>query len=97
MSRGKLEIVLKYPEGPSIGQLIKEYQVSDNTIKEWLRKYQTDGIDSLKENRTWTHYSLELKQTAIEKCLPGQGILRMICHKYNISNTYVLRRWLKKY
>lgn len=93
----KLEIVLKYQEGKSIGQLCRMYQVSQSTIRAWVRKYQDVGIEGLKESRTWKKYTPDLKQTAVEAHLSGQSSLTSICRKYNISDSSVLRNWIKRY
>ena len=42
-------------------------------------------------------YTLELKTTAVTDYLNGEGSLRAICRKYDISNHYVLRQWIKWY
>ncbi len=53
----KLEIVNLYLEkGKSISSLIREYGVSDTTIRTWVRKYQQLGIAGLRESKTWTRY-----------------------------------------
>ncbi len=61
----KLEIVNLYLEkGRSISSLIREYRVSDTTIRTWVRKYKQLGIAGLKERKTWTRYSKEIKEQA---------------------------------
>ncbi|MFC5632087.1 MULTISPECIES: helix-turn-helix domain-containing protein [Streptococcus] len=55
----KLEIVNLYLEkGKSISSLIREYGVSDTTIRTWVRKYQQLGIAGLRESNTWTRKSI---------------------------------------
>ncbi|MBM7675805.1 helix-turn-helix domain-containing protein, partial [Gracilibacillus alcaliphilus] len=49
-----------------VGALAKEYEISKSTLKSWVRKYQADGVDGLKESRSWKSYSAELKQQAVE-------------------------------
>ncbi|MDZ7543126.1 hypothetical protein GNF83_18495, partial [Clostridium perfringens] len=45
--------------------------VSLHTVKEWIRKYKSDGLDGLKESHTWKSYSKELKLAAIKDVLSG--------------------------
>ncbi|KXT76765.1 Mobile element protein [Streptococcus sp. DD11] len=73
------------------------FGVSDTTIRDWVRKYKQDGIDGLKESRTWKKYSQELKEQAVQDYLEGRGSLTAIVEKYDISTHYVLRNWIKGY
>ncbi|MGT2707379.1 helix-turn-helix domain-containing protein, partial [Streptococcus panodentis] len=52
--KGKLKAVhLCLEQGRSIRTLARIFGVSDTTIRDWVRKYKQDGIDGLKESRTW--------------------------------------------
>ena len=94
----KLEVVLRYQrEGKSADQLAREYGISKYSVRDWIRKYQTNGIEGLKESHTWKKYSSELKKSAVEDYLDGKGSTHTICQKYGISSTYVLRSWIKRY
>lgn len=42
-------------------------------------------------------YSKELKLEAIQSYLNGEGSLRTICKKFEISDKFVLRQWIKWY
>ena len=42
-------------------------------------------------------YSIELKQQAVEAYLCGEGSLREICKKYEISDKHVLQNWILWY
>ena len=66
----KLKIVNLYLEkGKSISSLIREYGVSDTTIRTWVRKYKHLGIAGLRESKTWTRYSKEIKEQAVQDYL----------------------------
>ena len=67
------------------------------TIKLWVHKYEADGVDGLKEARTWKKYSSELKREAVGFYLNGEGSLRTTCKKFNISSNSVLRQWINQY
>lgn len=81
----------------SINAVAKKYNVSNSTIKEWVRKYQADGVDGLKETKTWKRYSGELKVRAVNFYVDGKGSLTETCKEFNISSTSVLRQWIKLY
>lgn len=94
----KLEIVNLYLEkGKSMSSLIREYGVSDTSIKTWVRKYKHLGIAGLRESKTWTRYSKEIKEQAVQDYLSGQGSLETIIDKYHISSQSVLKRWINQY
>ena len=94
----KLEIVqLLFSHKKSISQLSKQFKVSKSTILSWKLKYEKDGVDGLKERRTWKKYSQELKEQAVLDYLDGKGALIDVCQRYDISDTYVLRSWIKRY
>ena len=94
----KLEVVVAYLEqGQSISSLTRQFNVSEKAIRDWIRKYKQDGIDGLKESRTWKKYSSELKKQAVKDYLDGRGSLPVIVEKYNISSDSVLLNWIKRY
>ena len=94
----KLEIVHLYLEqGKSISILTKAFGVNSDTIRNWIRKYQKEGVEGLKESHSWKKYSSELKEQAVTDYLAGRGSLSRIVEKYDISNHYVLRSWIKQY
>ncbi|TFD94488.1 IS3 family transposase [Jeotgalibacillus sp. R-1-5s-1] len=94
----KLKAVLSVlDEKKSMGVVSRDYQIAEKTIKSWVRKYQSDGIDGLKESKTWKAYSQELKRQAVDYYLAGQGSLSETCARFNISTSSVLRRWIKRY
>ncbi len=70
----KLEIVNLYLEkGKSISSLIREYRVSDATIRTSVRKYKHLGIAGRRERKTWMRYSKEVKEQAVQDYLNGTG------------------------
>ena len=94
----KLEVVHLYLEQEkSIATLTKAFGVSGDTIKDWVRKYQKDGMEGLKESPSWKKYRSDLKKEAVTDYLAGRGNLSTIVEKYGISNQYVLRGWIKRY
>lgn len=71
--------------------------VDKETVKEWIRKYEAEGNEGLKESRVWKSYSQELKQTAIRDVLSGNYSIREATKHYHISSNSVLSNWITKY
>jgi transposase len=68
----KLEVVLRYQtEGRFADQLAKEYGNSKASVRDWMRKHQTNGIEDLNESHTWKKYSSDLKKSVVEDYLDG--------------------------
>ena len=84
-------------EKKPMGTIAKEYRVAKKTLQTWVRKYQSDGIDGLKESKTWRRYPQDLKLQAVDYYLTGQGSLNDTCARFNISTSSVLEKWIKRY
>ena len=73
ISGGEVKIVHLYLEqGKSISILTKAFEVNGDTIRNWIRKYQTEGVEGLKESHSWKKYTLELKEKAVTDYLTGR-------------------------
>lgn len=94
----KHAIVVEYLEGPlSEKKISKAYQISTATLKKWCYKYKRYGIEGLQESHTCKKYSRELKELAVRDYLTGKYSKAEIARKYEISDSSVLRFWIKKY
>ena len=83
----KLEVVHLYLEqGKSISILTKAFEVNGDTIRNWIRKYQTEGVEGLKESHSWKKYTSELTVTDY---LTGRGGLSRI--KFSLFSLYPLK------
>lgn len=81
----------------SINSLIKNEGISKSALKSWIRKYNANGIEGLKESRGWKVYSDEVKTKAVEHYLNTSVGLESTCDTFNISSSSVLRKWIKLY
>lgn len=71
--------------------------VSEESFREWIRKYKSSGAEGLKTISKNTYYSPEIKILAVTDYLSGKGSQYDICSKYNISSHSVLHKWIMKY
>ena len=86
----KLEVVHLYlKQGKSISILTKAFGVNGDTIRNWIRKYQTEGLEGLKERHSWKKYSSELKEKTVTDYLAGRGSLSRI--KFSFVSLYPLK------
>lgn len=75
----KLEVVNLYlTHHQPTSSLVKQFGITNTTLREWVRRYEQDGVDGLKESRTWNNYSSDLKEQAIRDYLEGRASQRQI-------------------
>lgn len=81
----------------SINSMAKQLGVGFQTIRNWIRKWELDGLQGLKESHTNKTYSDELKRKAVEACLSHGDSMEKVLRTYHISNKSVLKKWISKY
>ena len=96
----KINIIKEYLDleyGPK--KIFELYGVTKPTLYDWVRKYKSNGELGLKQAPAAIPrvYCPEMKMKAVIEYLNGSESLRTICSKYDISNTVVLRDWIKWY
>ena len=94
----KRSIVETYLQGKTSQQdLAERYGTGKSTIQNWLRLYQTFGLEGLSRQKHTTRYSPELKLSVVKAYLSGQGSLRELCRRYSIRSDRQLLDWIRKY
>ena len=81
----------------SVNNCAKNLQVHEETLRCWIRLYESRGVEGLIPATKTRKYSIEIKKTAVEDYLSGKGSLNDICVKYDISRHGMLQRWIKWY
>lgn len=93
----KVEIIQEYLKGRiSKSEAARRGGVARDTIEQWARNYEADGIDAFlsAKNRV---YSPELKQLAVKDYLSGSGSQSDICKRYHIRKRAQLQKWIQVY
>ena len=83
--------------GIGINEASRQAGVDPKAVRNWINRYETEGIEGFlcpKGNRV---YSPEEKQHAVEEYLAGGKSQEDICKKYKIRSDSQLRRWIKVY
>lgn len=94
----KLAILALYKDGQhSIADITAKFSIDSGMIRDWKRRYELNGEDSLTDTISWKSYSKELKLAAVNEYLSGRYSLHEVIQKYDISSTAVLGKWIKKY
>lgn len=94
----KIRLVEQYLAGQfSLTDFQKEYGISERSFRDWVRLYQSEGPEALVPKVKEKKYSRELKSLVVEEYLSGSSSLQELCGRYRISDTHVVRKWIKKY
>ena len=81
----KAEAVLACIDGKcSVSSMAKRMGVDNETIRDWIGLYTSEGSIGLQPAEQNRIYSPEMKRQAVEDYLSGKGSLREICQKYKI-------------
>ena len=83
--------------GKGISQICSELSITKNSFYKWLNNYKENGVAGLVVNHKNKYYSEAIKLMAIKDYLAGVGSYTTLCKNYDITDSRVLRRWIKKY
>jgi len=72
----------------------KKYGVGFDSVRRWVRLYQSRGIEGLIPTATPRKYAIETKKSAVEDYLTGKYSLLDICKKYDITQHSMLQKWI---
>ena len=90
-------VELHIRDGMGYGGISDRYGVPISTLRQWIRQYQTFGVEGLRDRERNQSYSGELKRFAVEEYQSGKCSLHDICVKYKIHSDKQLRNWIKVY
>ena len=94
----KIRIAKAYVQGRiGICEAAKQIGVHHTVIEDWIRLYETEGVQAFLPRRNNQRYDPILKEAAVKEYLSGKGSIRSICKKYKIRDTKQLRTWIKVY
>lgn len=94
----KYEILMEYVNGnKSLQEIHDKYKISVYAFYNWKYKYETYGIDGLKESRTWKKYSKELKEQVVLEYLSGKYSQGELVKKYELTDKTLLKKWINNY
>ncbi len=71
--------------------------VHASVVDDWVRLYQTEGVEAFLPRKGKRRYDPSLKEAAVKDYLSGKGSIRGICRIYKIRSTCQLRCWIKVY
>lgn len=94
----RIEAIKRIKNGEaSIKGTARKLGIHPETLRSWIMKYESQGIESLKKSNKNKRYTKEQKTNAVEEYLAGKGSLLQICKKHKITATRQLRVWIMWY
>ena len=94
----KIRIAKAYVQGKvGLSEAAKQIGVHHTVIEDWVRLYETEGVQAFLPRTNNRRYDPILKEAAVKDYLSGKGSIRSICKKYKIRDTKQLRTWIKVY
>jgi len=94
----KSQIVkLYFEKKASKTEIAERYGVDHTLVRDYILKYEVQGIEGLLDQERNKVYSEQLKLQAIEAYKNGEGSLREIATKYGLRSSRQLRNWIKVY
>ncbi|OOS26243.1 helix-turn-helix domain-containing protein [Moraxella pluranimalium] len=92
----KLSVIQHYLTGHSYHSTAKLFGIKCSIVQNWVRLYQTHGIDGIRTRTSKASYSPAFKHTAVLQLLAGKS-MPTVATELNISSPSVLFQWLKAY
>ena len=71
--------------------------IGQTTLHRWVAKYLSQGPLAFQETKGNKRYSKEFKLMCVEDYILSEDSMETIAARYNISNSAVLLKWIKKY
>ena len=94
----KIRIVKAYTQGEiGLSEAGKQIGVHHTVIEDWVRLYETEGVQAFLPRTSNRRYDTAVKEAAVKDYLSGSGNIREICKIYKIRSTSILRKWIKVY
>ena len=97
----KVQLVEQYLRGEigirEAGRLAGLSGTGTDSFRKWVIIYQNEGPGGLLNQTHNKHYPLELKLSAVNDYLQGEGSLLEIMRRYEIRSKKALQDWIKQY
>ena len=94
----KVKILSEYLDGTyGFREVCRRYNINQGSLKDWKRLYETFGLSGLKTESKTSHYSKEVKESAVRDYLSHALTVPEILKKYQIRSGTQLRKWIMMY
>lgn len=81
----------------SLSKAAAQLSIDKKTVSAWVAIYRNEGPAGLLEQKHNKHYSKELKYSAVQAYLNGEGSLMEVSLRFTLRSKQQLRDWIKVY
>lgn len=85
-AKAKLAVLKMHQENMSLREIEREFGIDRKEIKEWLRRYEKDGLTGL-ERKSYCHTTYEDRCAAVRDHLENGMSYAELTEKYDISRS----------
>ncbi|MBB5888755.1 helix-turn-helix domain-containing protein [Lactovum miscens] len=95
----KLKVVQDYKQGlGGYNFLAQKYNSNDMfQVRNWIKAYQSFGLDGLRRKRQSVSYSTEFKLNAVNLYLTTEKTYRELASELQMNNPALLKSWVISY
>ena len=94
----KLNLIQLYQESKiSEFAFSKLHNLSEGSLREWIRLYDAFGLEGLSRSKVHQSYSSEFKNEVVQAYLSGEGTLKELTARFKLRSKTQLRSWISKY
>ena len=93
----KISIIEYYLKHGSQQDTQKKFNVSIQSLKDWMRLYQEKGPEALRHEPKHQTYTKAFKSMVVEEYLNQSITYRSLAIKYNIRAYSTVKKWVKAY
>lgn len=78
----------------SYQELCRIYGIAQTSLNNWLRLFETFGMEGLRTGSSATHYTKEIKEAAVQDYLSHKLPVKEILKKYQMRSLTQLSKWV---
>ena len=94
----KIEVVEAVKAGKgSTGEFAARHGVDNQTVRNWIRLFETFGIEGLADAGKQDKFSRATKMAAVQEYLSGGCSQADVCRKFKIRSARTLQTWISEY
>ena len=94
----KVKILMEYQSGIyGFRDICRIYGIARQSLKDWMRLYETFGLEGLKPSSSNVNYSKKMKEAAVQDYLAHKMPVIELLKKYQLRSETQLRQWILKY
>lgn len=95
----KIKLVKEYLSGETGGRIMvaKKYNIPNSTLRNWIYKYKSGGLESFDEKQNKTEFTSEFKLSVIQYRQINNITHKQTAEHFGITDESIIYNWEKSY